>query len=323
MRLGRASTLAMCCIIATAGSLAPAATLAQQETTTPSDIAGTTDTAVASGATGDAPQPRIEPMPDGSMRMVFGGRSLDSDFANLSLRFNWSKRFGPKPTPYSIENESFVVYMPPDYNPAQATHGLMIWISPSAHGGVPAPWVPVLDQQRLVWIGANDAGNDRPVQWHRLALALDALHNLTQHFAIDEERIYVSGFSGGSRAASLLAQNYPDLLRGVLCICGVNYFRAVGNTERRGYHFEAQFMRPGPELYNLACTRSHFVLLTGERDFNRIETYSIYKNGFRRDPFKHVAYIEVPDLEHEIPDAEWFERALQALDDPSSVEEDG
>ncbi len=311
----RASTLAMCCVIAVMVCLALPPAHAQQDPAAPASP--------TPPSSPTAPQPRIEPLPDGSLRMVFGATSLYSDFLNISTRFNWSKRYGPLPTPYTIEDESFVVYMPADYNPTQATHGLIVWLSPSVNGGVPDEWKPVLDRLQLVWIGTNDAGNKREVQWHRLALALDGLDNLTSHFAIDEERIYVSGFSGGARAASLLAQNYPDLVRGALCICGVSYFREVGNTKRRGYHFEPQFTRPGPDLYNLACTRSRFVLLTGEKDFNQIETYSIFKNGFKRDPYKHVTYLEVPGMEHEVPDAEWFERALQALDGSQPAEDDG
>jgi hypothetical protein len=261
------------------------------------------------------PQPRIEPLADGTMRMVFVERSPFSEFETLRKRFNWSAKM-ERPADYVLEEESFIVYMPPDYNPAQPTHGLLVWISPTETGTLPPVWMPVMDEQKLVWIGADQSGNYRPSQWHRLGLALDALHNMMTHFAIDEERVYVSGFSGGGRAASLLAPHFADVIRGGLYMCGSHYFRNVPVPGRPGEHFEEQMSRPAPELYDLAHERSRFVLLTGEKDYNRDETYSIYRNGYRRDSFRHVTYIEIPEMPHAMPLADWLTQAIEALDEP-------
>ena len=47
-----------------------------------------------------------------------------------------------------------------------------------------------------------------------------AAYNVMKRYAVDPQRVFVSGFSGGARVAMRLALAYPDLFRGALMDAG-------------------------------------------------------------------------------------------------------
>ena len=55
-----------------------------------------------------------------------------------------------------------------------------------------------------------------------------AAYNLMERFHADPDRVFVGGFSGGSRIAMRLALGYPDLFHGVLLNAGGD---PLGNAE--------------------------------------------------------------------------------------------
>jgi hypothetical protein len=56
------------------------------------------------------------------------------------------------------------------------------------------------------------------------------------------------------------------------------------------------------------------VLVTGEKDFNRVEVHSTEENGFRKEGFASVLCLEVPGVGHAMPPAEWLGKGLEFLD---------
>jgi pimeloyl-ACP methyl ester carboxylesterase len=72
--------------------------------------------------------------------------------------------------------------------------------------------------------------------------------------------VYVSGFSGGGRVASMVAPEYPQVFKGAIFICGVNDW---GN-------------RKPADLETVQSNR--YVFLTGRKDFNRSETRSVHRS---------------------------------------------
>ena len=219
---------------------------------------------------------------------------------------------------YEIAGESFQVRVPEGEPPAPGW-GLLVWVSPTAFGGPRHPAMPAaLDRHRLVWAGADGAGNERP-RWDRWGLALDAVWNLGRLYPIDPARVYVAGYSGGGRVASALAMLYPDVFRGGLMVMGTDWYRDLPVPDRPGTHWPAVFARPPRELLRLARERTRWVLLTGERDFNRLQTRAVDAE-LREDGFRHVTFLEVPGMPHlgPIPD-DWLSRALAALDPRSEA----
>ena len=207
--------------------------------------------------------------------------------------------------------------MPKTYKPG-VPHGLLVYISAGNDGSPSADWVPLLEKHSLLWIGANQSGNERLV-WYRTNLALDAVHNMKKQYAVDENRVYVSGESGGGRSASRTALEYPDVFAGGIFIIGCDYFRTVKNVEPgKSTVFKASFPEPGKSLLDKAKSQNRYVLLTGEKDMNRYPCLSMF-GAFKEDKFAHVTIFDVPGMGHERPvgaNVEWFEKAIAALDAP-------
>ncbi len=85
---------------------------------------------------------------------------------------------------------------------------------------MPPSWKTVLDDKGVIFVSAAKSGNAENAIGRRMPLALLATHNIVQKFTVDTERVYVSGFSGGSRIALRLALGYPDLFKGAFLNAG-------------------------------------------------------------------------------------------------------
>jgi hypothetical protein len=251
----------------------------------------------------------------GAFETSFKDRSPLSDTALLATRHGWIvsklKSQGAE-VDYDLAKESFAVRVPKDYDPAKK-YALLVWISASQSGRANTAWADVLDKHHLIWIGANGAGNSRSVMV-RLGLALDAVTNMKALYSIDPDRIYVSGGSGGGRCASMLGVSCPDAFHGGIYMIGCDYFREIPTGEPNKF-WPRSYVQPSDRLLAFTKQRSRHVLLTGDSDMNRPQTKANYELGFRADGFQHVAYLEVPAMGHHLPPAEWFEKAIQFLDD--------
>ena len=111
------------------------------------------------------------------------------------------------------------LYVPETYDPGNPA-GLMVYISPSVAGKIPEQWKAVMAASNLIWIGANSSGNRTRVS-RRATYAIFAPTVVARHYRVDASRVYVSGFSGGGRVASMVAPQYPQIFKGAIFICGV------------------------------------------------------------------------------------------------------
>jgi predicted esterase len=173
--------------------------------------------------------------------------------------------------------------------------GVIVYVSPVRSGRIDSRWRTVLDQHNLIYIGANGVGNRIPVN-RRMVLALMGLRALERQHLFSGDRIYVTGFSGGGRVASILATQYPEVFTGAIYICGVNYW----DEEQP------------PRIERLAQNR--FVFLTGSKDFNRNETGSVY-HSYLKSGVQGSKLLIVPAMGHELPDAKALAEALEFLND--------
>lgn len=261
-----------------------------------------------------------EPHREGRYRTAFTERSPLSDPGVVFGRHGGTaediRGTDPSLGRYELAEETFEVYVPEGYEPAgdaAPRYGLLVWVSPTSFGGVERPELQeALDAQRLLWVGANDAGNPR-FTWNRVGLALDAAHAMAALYDLDPDRIYAAGYSGGGRVASTLAMVFPDAFRGAVSFFGASYFRPVPVPDRPGNRWPPAFPEPPAEVVRRLQEESRFVLLTGERDFNRAQTKAVAR-AMEEDGFEHVTYLEVPAATHwDFIDPEWFRRALEAL----------
>jgi dienelactone hydrolase len=208
---------------------------------------------------------------------------------------------------YNVADESFELFVPDGYRD-DGSYGVLVWVSPG-NAGLPQDWFDVLERHKLVWICPNNAGNVRHFV-ARIGLALDAAHNMQAAYTLDPTRVYVSGFSGGGRVSSLCILTYPDVFTGAVPMMGSNFYRRLPAGD--GKLFQAGAAKPIDMVFAKARQRP-IVLFTGERDGNQPQTKANYE-AMQKDRFAHVSYIEVPGIAHDMPDAQWVEKALSDLD---------
>ena len=221
-----------------------------------------------------------------------------------------------KDNDYNLANESFEVWVPESYKAADGW-GLFVFDSPGGRGNLHEEWRQVLEKHKLIWIGPNNAGNDR-LPLCRFGLCIDAVHNMKKLYDIDPNRVYIAGVSGGGRISSMLGVCYPDIFKGGMYIVGCNYFREMEAPNTGGRVWHRGYAQPKAELFTQAKKNVSHVLLTGETDMNREQTKEYYEKGFKKDGFLHVTYIEVPGMGHQPPNAEWFEKGVMAMEDVKS-----
>lgn len=207
----------------------------------------------------------------------------------------------------------FSVYVPASYKPGKL-FGLIVWISPGGRGDIPGPYKELCDRHRLIWIGPADVGNDRYVPWRRY-MSLEAVAQARRHFTIDAQRVYASGASGGGRMASEVSVLYADLFTGGFPLIGANAYRNIPVPDQPNRLYPGFWTRPDTTILNHAKRDGRYVLLTGTKDFNR-EGALLVHDAYTADKFAHLTYLEVPDMGHTTPPAEWFDKGLDALDAP-------
>ena len=227
-----------------------------------------------------------------------------SDPAQLKGRMHAAEN----PGPYDVSKETFNILVPKDYK-KEVPHGLFVWVSPGNTGNIPKEWEKILADKKLIFIGANNSGNPRDV-FDRMRMAVDANHNLRGMFNVDDRRVYVSGFSGGARVASMLGVCYADMFTGAVCFMGVNFYEPVLGDDKMVY--QARYI-PDDEILEIAKKESRFVFITGEKDFNLADTKAVYTTAVRNG-FKAIDYVNIPKQGHQPPAAEWLQKALDYLD---------
>jgi predicted esterase len=251
----------------------------------------------------------------GAYHTNFTDRSPQSVIEYQARRFGWNMtqlRASEYEKDYDLSAESFEVNVPDSYKPGDGW-GLFVWVSPGGRGNLHEGWRDVLQKHKLVWIGPNKIGNERAI-WCRMGLAIDAVHNMKKIYNIDPNRVYIAGASGGGRISSMLGVCYPDVFKGGMYIIGCNYYREMTAPNTGGKVWHRGYAPPPAEILNQAKKNVSHVLLTGETDGNREQTKIYYEQGFKKDGFLHVTYIEVPGMGHQPPNAQWFEKGLLAME---------
>jgi predicted esterase len=223
-------------------------------------------------------------------------------------RHHWPTQFRK----LNLEKETFTVLVPKSYDPKEK-YGLVVYISPTDRGILFSnrmnreKFAELLDDMRVLYVGANRSGNDRnPLE--RLQLALTAAANMAKHYPIDPDRVAVVGFSGGGKMACLAGRYAPDLFSGVVAICGCGYHANV-SVPGSGGRIYPKDMELSKDEEDLARRNVSFVFITGPKDFNYQPTILI-KQAYLIAKF-NAMLLDVPDLGHEIPGDSDLRRALE------------
>jgi predicted esterase len=220
----------------------------------------------------------------------------------------------PKSIDYDVATEAFEVSVPPNYAKNGPAFGLFFWsgvteFSPS--------WFDVLARHRIIWVSAPSVAKRRGLIG--LGLPIDAVHNMNRLYNIDENRVYISGFSGGGLYTAQVIHAFPDVFRGAFFINGEDFYNN-SHYDERGEMLPGVTEYPkwgGPYSYDQLKREMRLAILTGEKDpvfeseISRKNFEALVLDGFRR-----VSYFEIPRGGHNHPDDMWFERGIDALDRP-------
>jgi poly(3-hydroxybutyrate) depolymerase len=206
--------------------------------------------------------------------------------------------------PVDLAAERFLLYVPAG-PPSPAGYGLLVFVPPWNEARLPEGWNGVLDRFGLIFASAAHSGNDAP-DGRRKALALLAAYNVTRRSRVDPARVFVAGFSGGSRIALRLALAYPDLFSGALLNAGSD---PIGSREAP---------LPPRELWLRFQESSHLVYLTGDRDTLHLAMDAASLESMRSWCVLNVAQRTTPWTAHEAASAAALARALEALEAPAA-----
>lgn len=185
------------------------------------------------------------------------------------------------------------INIPANYDPAYPP-GILVYISPQNKIKLPSGWIDVTEDKNLIFIAARKSGNKEPVS-KRFAMALLALPLLQATYAINTDRIYISGFSGGGRVASMVSTSYPQIFKGALYNCGVNFWQDINSEQLE------------------TIKENRFVFLTGTNDFNLIDTKKVYSK-YKKAGVINAKLMIVSNMGHSNPRRQKFSQAIEYLD---------
>lgn len=191
------------------------------------------------------------------------------------------------------ETLEWQLYVPQNYD-ASRPAGVMVYISPWERGASPRSWNEVMAEHNLIWIGAENSGNEVAVT-KRMFLAMFAPMVLQRDYVLEPERVYISGFSGGGRTASRVAVLRPNIFKGGIFISGAIYWgkdKPLGVDEVR---------------------KMPYVFVSGSQDFSLGDTEEAYRKWTRAD-VEHSKLIVIPNHGHDLPSEKYMSRAIAHLD---------
>ncbi len=208
-----------------------------------------------------------------------------------------------------LSAERFSLYVPAGAPPERG-YGLVVFVAPWSGPTEPRRWRAPLDRHGLIFVAATNSGNEVPILERRLPLALLAFENVRARYPRDPERIYVAGFSGGSRVAQMAAAAYPDVFRGALLQAGSD---PIGGE--RGRYL------PPAELYR-RFQQTRLVYVTGEGDEVNLRDDRISQGSMRDFCVLDLVVQHPRHLGHDTLDAASLDRALEALEERRPIDPD-
>ena len=192
------------------------------------------------------------------------------------------------------EEITWQYFVPPDYDPERPA-GLLVYISPTRSGAMPKEWRNVMNEHNIIWVGADQSGNRTRVP-RRVLLSLLGVELAKQDYEIDRRRVYLSGFSGGGRVASMAVIDNADTFSGGLFFCGADL-----------WHLEES---PNAELMK----RNRYVLITGTGD-QALEPVKKTYRGYRRAGIDQTKLMIIRNMGHNTPRRGDFAKAIRFLEE--------
>jgi dienelactone hydrolase len=198
-----------------------------------------------------------------------------------------------------LAEEHFALYVPA--HAASQGHGLLVFVAPWQEAALPHGWDSVLERYDIVFVSAANSGNDANILGRRDPLAVLAATNVMRRLKIDPQRVYIGGFSGGSRVALRLALAYPDVFHGALLNAGSD---AIGTATEP---------LPPVELFHAFQETTHVVYITGEHDKLHRDMDAVSVASLRHWCVNEFDEDVTPGAGHDVADPKALTRVLETL----------
>lgn len=194
---------------------------------------------------------------------------------------------------YESSAQTYEVYVPRGLK-ASKPAGLILFISPGTRGMGLDSFRKVCDEKKLIFASPHNAGNETPPR-RRVRIVLDVLDDLRRQHAIDADRTYIGGFSGGGRIACAVGFALPEYFGGVLPVCAAGDLREESWLRRR------------------VIDRLSVAHLTGDGDFNRGEVER-YRGAMLQSVGVRSKVWVAPKTGHAVPPPPFVDKAVSWLE---------
>lgn len=218
-------------------------------------------------------------------------------------RFSAASGVALKEQSIQLGRETFDVFVP-EAAEGGGPYGLLVFVWPADGINPPADWWSQFRQRRMIYVAARGTGNSENVFDRRVPLVLHGYELARARFRVDPARVYVGGFSGGSRVAERVALAYPDVFRGVLLVGGSDPLGTAG------------FTPPRRSLMRQFQTSTRVVFSTGERDLPNRAKDARARDSLGAFCVAGLFPVVQARLDHWVPSGRGFARALEALETP-------
>ncbi|MGH6986640.1 MAG: hypothetical protein ACRED9_07365 [Caulobacteraceae bacterium] len=216
-------------------------------------------------------------------------------------------RTGKALAPQSVDlaRERFVLFTPGTEPPGG--YGLLVFVSPSPRAVLPEGWAEVLDREGVIFVSADGSGNDASVLGRREPLAILAEQNVARRFPLNSRRIWIGGYSGGSRVAMRLALAYPDVFSGAILNDGSD---PIG---------EGEVPLPPRDLFHRFQEGTRLVYITGARDVVHLAEDAASQQSMARWCVFGVESETMAFAGHALPGDGALLGAIRTLDHPRPI----
>jgi hypothetical protein len=223
-----------------------------------------------------------------------------AEIARLSARL--------RPQAIDLAQERFSAYVPVPQPPQG--YALLVFIPPWQDAHVPPGWASVLEGLGMIFVSAAKSGNEENVIDRRIPLALLGAYNMMQRYTVNPDRVYIGGFSGGSRVAMRTALAYPDLFRGALLNAGSD---PIGDKEA---------LLPPDDLFARFQSSTRLEYVTGSQDSWNIQNDMLSRSSMQSWCVFGTSVETMLNVGHDVATAYSLRRALSALEQRATVDPD-
>lgn len=195
-----------------------------------------------------------------------------------------------------LSTRNYDLYIPDGYDGSEP-YGLVLYLNSGAGAEPDADLIPVLEEEKLIYVGATAKGNFSPTN-QRIAWGLIGYLRTMELLHIDTDRLYMHGGSGGSRAGHALSFYHPELFRGIFGRVGSGYPEYLPNcyeTRSANSHYEIAYMGHWNDTDFRFYPRDlgfRYYVITGYNDFREGDNFNVYHYGFERNGFINRLYTE-------------------------------